>query len=97
MTDAVKGNGKRHKARRIVIYSAGFILSLFLQFTVLKNVNFIRVHIYNNFNEIIGMLLILASPLIWVFAGGVIGLPVFFIVLILDVFMHDDKKNVKQG
>lgn len=97
MTVTIKENVKDNKAKRVIIYTAGFIFSLLLQFIVFTNVNSIRVLIYNNFNEIFGLLFIFAAPLGWVFAGGIIGLPVFFIFLILDVFMSDDKKHVKTG
>lgn len=97
MTVTIKENVKDNKAKRVIIYTAGFIFSLLFQFIVFINVNPIREFIYNNFNEVFGLLFILAIPLCWVFSAGLIGLPVFFIVLILDVFIHDDKKHVKTG
>lgn len=96
MADSIKENVKGNKAKRVIMYSAGFIFSLLFQFIVFINVNPIREFIYNNFNEVFGLLFILAIPLCWVFSAVLIGLPVFFIVLILDVFMHDHKKMLKQ-
>lgn len=97
MADSIKENVKGNKAKRVIIYTAGFIFSLLLQFIVFINVNPIREFIYNNFNEVFGLLFILAIPLFWVFSGVIIGLPVFFIFLILNVFISDYKKHVKTG
>lgn len=84
---------KKDRDKKLILCLIGLIVSVCLQIIIFSNADKIEQLVFANFNELMGIVLILGMPLIWV----IFGLPMLFIFFLLDVLMPDKEKIYEEN